>query len=132
MEYSFGPLLLSLELTDEGTLNAVHLPKDPPTDLDQKHLQAALQFLAKHSVAPAKSQGESAFRVALTQIPSGQTRTYGQLAKLLATSPRAVGRWCASNRLLLRIPCHRVVATSGLSGFRAGVEWKRLLLRLEQ
>jgi methylated-DNA-[protein]-cysteine S-methyltransferase len=54
---------------------------------------------------------------ALLRIPYGQTRTYGELAVELATSPRAVGGACARNRLPLLIPCHRVVAKGGLGGF---------------
>jgi methylated-DNA-[protein]-cysteine S-methyltransferase len=54
---------------------------------------------------------------ALERIPFGQTRTYGEVARDLGTSPRAVGGACARNRLPLVIPCHRVVAKQGLGGF---------------
>ncbi len=54
---------------------------------------------------------------ALERIPFGETRTYGDVARDLATSPRAVGGACARNDLPLLIPCHRVVARSGLGGF---------------
>lgn len=53
----------------------------------------------------------------LQQIPSGETRTYGELAKRLHTSPRAVGGACRSNPLPIIIPCHRVVAAQGMGGF---------------
>jgi len=70
---------------------------------------------------------------ALRRIPSGETRTYGELARELGTSPRAVARACASNRIALLIPCHRVVAQDGaLTGYRWGIERKEELLAAEQ
>ncbi len=70
---------------------------------------------------------------ALRAIPLGQTRTYGELARELGTSPRAVARACASNRIALLIPCHRVIAESGaLTGYRWGLERKRALLAGER
>src|SRR3569832_2732459 len=54
---------------------------------------------------------------ALMVIPHGQPTTYGALAKQLGTAARAVGQACGSNPLPILIPCHRVVAASGLGGF---------------
>jgi methylated-DNA-[protein]-cysteine S-methyltransferase len=54
---------------------------------------------------------------ALLRIPAGQPTTYGALAKQLGTAARAVGQACGSNPLPILIPCHRVVAASGLGGF---------------
>ncbi|MFO7542412.1 MAG: methylated-DNA--[protein]-cysteine S-methyltransferase, partial [Thiobacillus sp.] len=54
---------------------------------------------------------------ALTHIPAGHPATYGALAKQLGTAARAVGQACGSNPLPILIPCHRVVAASGLGGF---------------
>ncbi len=53
----------------------------------------------------------------LLRIPTGQTRTYGQLAKHLNSSARAVGNACRQNPIPLVVPCHRVVAQQGLGGF---------------
>ena len=70
---------------------------------------------------------------ALLQIPSGQTRSYSELAQTLASHPRAVARACASNPLGLLVPCHRVVGADGsLSGYRWGLARKAELLRQEQ
>ena len=70
---------------------------------------------------------------ALQQIPSGQTRSYGELAQALASHPRAVARACASNPLGLLVPCHRVVGADGsLSGYRWGLARKAELLRRER
>ena len=69
---------------------------------------------------------------ALRAIPSGETRTYGELARALGTHPRAVGAANGSNQVGIVIPCHRVVAADGtLCGYAWGVERKRWLLAHE-
>ncbi len=70
----------------------------------------------------------------LTTIPSGATRSYSEIALILGkpSAQRAVARACACNPLPLFIPCHRVIAHNGnLSGYRFGLERKRLLLQRE-
>ncbi len=54
---------------------------------------------------------------ALQQIPYGQVKTYGALAKELGSSARAVGNACRNNPFPVIIPCHRVVAASGVGGY---------------
>lgn len=54
---------------------------------------------------------------AICSIPRGSVRTYGELARHLASAPRAVGQACGANRYPLVIPCHRVTAANGLGGF---------------
>jgi methylated-DNA-[protein]-cysteine S-methyltransferase len=54
---------------------------------------------------------------ALRGIPCGEVQTYGDLAALLHSSPRAVGQACGNNPLPIVIPCHRVVSKAGLGGF---------------
>ena len=86
--------------------------------------------------------GASAFqhRVwdAMLAIPFGETRTYGELAAELGTSPRAVGGACGRNPLPILVPCHRVVAKNGLGGYSGdwetgmAVDFKEVLLALEQ
>jgi AraC family transcriptional regulator, regulatory protein of adaptative response / methylated-DNA-[protein]-cysteine methyltransferase len=71
---------------------------------------------------------------ALRAIPRGETRSYSELARELgdAKATRAVARACATNRVALVVPCHRVVGASGaLTGYRWGVERKRQLLEAE-
>ena len=53
----------------------------------------------------------------IARIPPGSTQTYGDLARRLNGTARAVGQACGDNRLPLAIPCHRVVAASGIGGF---------------
>lgn len=72
---------------------------------------------------------------ALRRIPSGETRSYSQLAAELGNpnATRAVARACATNRVAVLVPCHRVVGASGsLTGYRWGVERKRALLTAEK
>ena len=72
---------------------------------------------------------------ALRKIPYGQTRSYGEVAKLLGqpNAARAVGRACNTNRAALVIPCHRVVASDGdLTGYRWGMKRKEKLLAQER
>jgi AraC family transcriptional regulator, regulatory protein of adaptative response / methylated-DNA-[protein]-cysteine methyltransferase len=72
---------------------------------------------------------------ALQRIPAGETRSYGDIAATIGQprAARAVARACATNRVAVIVPCHRVVASSGdASGYRWGVERKRHLLQRER
>jgi AraC family transcriptional regulator of adaptative response/methylated-DNA-[protein]-cysteine methyltransferase len=72
---------------------------------------------------------------ALRRIPRGETRSYSQLAVELGdpNATRAVARACATNRVAILVPCHRVVGASGsLTGYRWGLDRKRRLLESEQ
>lgn len=69
---------------------------------------------------------------ALRSIAPGTVRTYGELARELGASPRAVGGACRRNPCLILVPCHRVVAKRGLGGYSgAGLAAKGWLLRHE-
>ncbi len=71
---------------------------------------------------------------ALTQIPLGETRSYGELAALLGRphAARAVGRANATNPLPLIVPCHRLIGANGaLTGFGGGLDLKAQLLAHE-
>ncbi|MDP9159866.1 MAG: bifunctional DNA-binding transcriptional regulator/O6-methylguanine-DNA methyltransferase Ada [Acidobacteriota bacterium] len=71
----------------------------------------------------------------LQTIPIGQTRSYTEVANAIGqpSATRAVARACATNRLALVIPCHRVVRGSGhLAGYRWGIQRKKALLELEK
>jgi methylated-DNA-[protein]-cysteine S-methyltransferase len=54
---------------------------------------------------------------AISDIAPGVVLTYGQLARMLGSAPRAVGGACGANYYPLVIPCHRVVSSSGIGGF---------------
>jgi methylated-DNA-[protein]-cysteine S-methyltransferase len=73
-------------------------------------------------LAAAGTQFRERVRQALTKIPVGESRTYGELARQLHTAPRAVGGACGANDIALVVPCHRVVGTQGsLGGFMHAV-----------
>ena len=70
---------------------------------------------------------------ALRRIPCGQTRSYGEVARALGSSPRAVGRANATNPICLIVPCHRVIGSDGsLTGYAFGARRKQRLLDIER
>ncbi len=94
-----------------GTRRDFDLPLDPPGGDFQKAVCRAIQ-----------------------EIPFGQTRTYGDLARGLGAAPQPVGQGCGGNPIAILIPCHRVMAADGkLGGFSGGrgPETKLALLRHE-
>ena len=72
---------------------------------------------------------------AIANIPYGSCLSYGDLARMIGISSnnaRAVASACGRNPLLILIPCHRVVSSTGvLTGYSAGIPWKQALLELE-
>ena len=72
---------------------------------------------------------------AAQQIPHGETRSYGWIAKQIGKpqAARAVGQALGKNPFLIVVPCHRVIAGDGtLGGFGCGLPAKQKLLKLEQ
>lgn len=69
----------------------------------------------------------------LLKIPYGETITYSELAKRVGSTKgmRAVGNANGKNKILIVVPCHRVVAKNGIGGFSCGIEIKKTLLELE-
>jgi len=71
---------------------------------------------------------------ALRAVPRSEVVTYGELAAHAGYpgAARAAGSFCAANRFALFVPCHRVVAASGIGGYGStGLGVKRRLLALE-
>lgn len=81
-------------------------------------------------------EGDSAYAkvyAAVSEIPYGETRTYGEIAESVNTHPRVVGNAMARNPTALIIPCHRVVASDGsIGGFTPDPSIKAELLLLEK
>ena len=99
-----------------------------------------LGFFAKKTPyikAPYKIKGnrvQQSIWNELKKIKKGQTKSYGEIAKKYRLSPRYVGKICGQNKLLLLIPCHRVIKTDGsLGGFSSpgGTKTKKKLLKKE-
>ena len=71
----------------------------------------------------------------LKKIDLGKTKTYGEIAKKYKLTPRHIGKICGQNKLLLVIPCHRVIKSDGsLGGFSSagGIKLKKKLLEFEK
>ena len=62
----------------------------------------------------------------LCNIPLGETCTYGEIAKRLHSSPRAVGNACRKNPIAIIIPCHRVVSANGIGGYAGQTQGEQL------
>ncbi len=84
-------------------------------------------------LAPAGSAFETRVWTAMRTIPYGETRCYGDLAERVGSAARAVGRSCGRNPIPIVIPCHRVLAKTGIGGYSGagGLATKRRLLKLE-
>jgi methylated-DNA-[protein]-cysteine S-methyltransferase len=83
-------------------------------------------------LAPRGSAFQQRVWAELARIPFGETRSYGELARVLKSAPRAVGRANATNPISLLIPCHRVIGADGkLTGYAFGEATKRRLLDFE-
>ena len=85
-------------------------------------------------VAPLGGPYRQRVWAALCAIPYGHTRSYAAIAATAGGSPRSIGGANGANPIPIIIPCHRVIATSGIGGYSGGdgIATKRWLLALEQ
>ncbi len=97
----------------------------------EKYFEGKKVDFVRYDVILNKSNFVKSVLNYVRKIPYGNVVTYGFIAKILNTSPRAVGRALSLNPVPIVIPCHRVVSSNGLGGFSQGVWIKRELLRLE-
>lgn len=115
--------------TEAGAIRElVYLPrsfseKDPVDALSEKAAAQVARYIGDPDfrfdlpLAPAGTAFQQRVWSAISAIPRGEVLTYGQVAKLIRSAPRAVGQACGANWYPLVIPCHRVTATGGLGGF---------------
>ena len=86
-------------------------------------------------LSPAGTDFQKRVWVRLLEVPCGETKTYGDIAREIG-NPRAcqaVGQAVGRNRIAIIIPCHRIIGADGsLTGFAGGLEMKRKLLDHEQ
>jgi methylated-DNA-[protein]-cysteine S-methyltransferase len=139
MESPVGPLTIVVQNDAIVGLDWIR----PHRDDDHPVLGDALQQLRAYFAgtlrdfdlpfAPKVSAFQKVFGQALCDIPFGETRTYGDLAKQLDRPAQAIGQACGSNPIAILIPCHRVLAANGLGGYSGagGAETKVKLLQLE-
>jgi methylated-DNA-[protein]-cysteine S-methyltransferase len=66
---------------------------------------------------------------ALMAIPVGQVRSYGELARELRTSARAIANACRANPIAIIVPCHRVVGAHGLGGYMGALSGEPLAIK---
>ena len=145
---SFDGLLLSCEIAD-GAVTAVSFGAGPvsdgASDADRALWERVRGQLCQYFTGerrefdlPIRYDGTAFQRLVwaeLRKIPYGETRTYGQLARLIGRprAARAVGQACHVNPICVIVPCHRVVGADGsLTGFGGGLEVKGRLLELER
>ncbi|MCX8474390.1 MAG: methylated-DNA--[protein]-cysteine S-methyltransferase [Sphingomonas sp.] len=74
------------------------------------------------ALEPMGTPRGEALRAGLVAIGYGETLSYGALARVLGSSPRAIGQLCARNPFPIVVPCHRVLASGGALGFYSGGE----------
>ncbi|MBQ5683798.1 MAG: methylated-DNA--[Peptococcaceae bacterium] len=95
---------------------------------------AGLRAAFSLPLAPEGTDFQKAVWRELENIPYGETRTYGQIARALGNpkASRAVGMANHKNPVAIMIPCHRVIGADGsLTGYAGGLDIKEALLRLE-
>jgi len=137
-----GPLTL---FEEDGVIIAVEWGWPPESEdapapvLEQARDQLDAYFEGRLKefdlpLAPMGTAFQKKVWQAMSRIPFGATRTYGDLAGELGTSPRALGGACGRNPIPIIIPCHRILGSNGgLGGYSGmdGTETKAFLLRLE-
>ncbi|BEE18932.1 methylated-DNA--protein-cysteine methyltransferase [Aeromonas enteropelogenes] len=85
-------------------------------------------------LAASGTEFQQAVWQALCDIPYGETRSYGDIARAIGkpNAMRAVGAANGRNPLSIIVPCHRVIGQNGgLTGYAGGLEIKKALLQLE-
>ncbi|WP_395541104.1 methylated-DNA--[protein]-cysteine S-methyltransferase [Neotabrizicola sp. sgz301269] len=136
LDTPFGPVALRLR---EGRISALIWGRDGDEGAPvQDGLRQLAEYFAgqRHVFDLPLDWGEGlngAVRRAMAAIPFGETRTYGEISRLVGAPAQAVGQACGANPIPIIIPCHRVLGAKTLGGFSApgGVETKVALLRHE-
>ena len=103
----------------------------------KRQLTAYFEGKLKKFSLPLNPSGTEFYQTvwkALTEIPYGKTKSYGDIAKAIGNplASRAVGMANHNNPIAIVVPCHRVIGKNGqLTGYAGGLEIKKYLLRLE-
>lgn len=141
LESPIGPLRIT---ESGGAITALDWTDGPAAPPMTPVLRDAAEQLADYfdgrltafalPLAPDGTEHQKKVWAAMCAIPSGAVRSYGDLAREIGSSARAVGTACGKNPIPIIVPCHRILATGGgIGGYsgRGGVETKRILLNLE-
>ena len=100
-------------------------PHDPVAEqaaIELARYFADPDFVFSLPLAQAGSAYQQRVWQAISAIPRGSVRTYGQVARHIGSAPRAVGQACGANWFPVVIPCHRVTAAGGLGGFASSAD----------
>jgi len=126
-----GRAITAIRWSDERASNGSPLLAEAARQLDAYFAGTLSRF--DLPLRPAGSHFERRVWSAMQKIPYGKTRSYGELATGIGSAPRAVGGACGKNPIPIVIPCHRVLAKSGLGGYSGsgGLKTKQALLTLE-
>jgi methylated-DNA-[protein]-cysteine S-methyltransferase len=121
---------------DETVLTGIRIGGDgAPSPGNSATVRAAVeqleQWFAKERemfdlpLAPAGTPRGEELRAGLIAIGFGETLSYGALARVLGSSPRAIGQLCARNPFPIVVPCHRVLGSGGALGHYSGGDGPR-------
>ena len=126
-----GDALVAIRWADDAAGNGSPLLAEAARQLDAYFAGKLLDF--DLPLRPAGSDFERRVWSGMQAIPYGETRSYGELAAGIGSGPRAVGGACGKNPIPIVIPCHRVLAKTGLGGYsgQGGLDTKKALLALE-
>ena len=140
VESPLGPLTL---VAEDGALTRLRWGRAAREDASNLLARAAADLAAYFAgempdfdlpVAPRGTEHDRKVWRAMQRISAGEVRTYGEIAREIASSPRAVGNACGRNPIPIIVPCHRIVGAGGaIGGYsgQGGAETKRFLLGLE-
>lgn len=125
----FGPLLQS----EDAALRETPLLRCTAEELREYFAGSRKEFTIP--LDPSGTEFQKKVWNALRHIPYGETRSYGEIARMIGNEKacRAVGMANHRNPLPIVVPCHRVVGADGsMTGYDAGLQLKKKLLRLEK
>jgi len=140
IETPHGPLCISERNGAISTISwNAYKPVDPTTLLHKAAEQLTEYFSGTRKsfelpVDPEGTEFQQRVWKRMSEIPYGETLSYGELAGAIGTAPRPVGTACGRNPIPVIIPCHRVLAADKkIGGYTggAGIETKSFLLALE-
>lgn len=136
----FGDVLTNLRMVDQ-----TYEPNRADWIPDDRALPEAVEQLGAYfagertdfdiELSMAGTEFQRRVWQALTTIPYGETRSYGEIAEQVGApgAARAVGLANGRNPIAIIVPCHRVIGASGsLTGYGGGLDRKRSLLELEK
>lgn len=129
--------LLSLSITENqtksGTLSILN------NNTDSSAIENTIQQLdgyfsrkksfRKLALEPVGTPFQQSVWTELSNIPIGETQTYGDIAKTLNSSARAVGNACRKNPIQIIIPCHRVISAKGLGGYAGKTDGQQMNIK---